>query len=144
MTTLLQFNAIVAVAVVLVTLAMPLSAAAATSCVASAGQLPALGKCDGPTERAVVRLENVETFNSGCSVGLLGYRADDDPSAPLLCGECVPGTAGAEDTNMSCGINQFCNDNATCTDLNVSPLYGEPCPYEQGRRSKPAILQTPP
>lgn len=86
-------------------------------------------------------MENAETFNSGCSLGLLGYRADDNPSAPLLCGECVPGTAGAEDVNMSCGINEFCNDNATCVALHSSPLYGEPCPYEQGARSA-ALLVT--
>ena len=102
------------------------------ACVVSGGQLPSLGNCDGPTERAVVKLTNAESLNEGCPVGEVAYSPDDDPTAAIRCGECVPGTSGVEDVMMACALNEYCTDNATCSAVTSSPLYGEPCPYEQG------------
>merc|ERR1712137_110197 len=104
------------------------------NCSANGGTLPAAGACDGPTERAVVKLSNAESFNGNCPANQVQYFKDGDPNASM-CGECVPGSSGVEDPEWFCGINQFCNDNATCQATKTSPLYNEPCPYEQGGAS---------
>ncbi len=48
------------------------------------------------------------------------------------CGECVPGTSGVEDTMKLCDINEYCSDEGLCTPTKESPLYNQPCPFEQG------------
>lgn len=101
------------------------------NCIVVQGSMPENGMCNGPTERAIVKLENAETFNANCPNNQVQYFKDNDPNVSL-CGECVPGTSGAEDSELLCGINQFCNDNATCQDTKTSPMYNEPCPYELG------------
>ena len=95
------------------------------------GTLSSPGSCEGPIDRAVTKLVHAESFNNGCANNQVQYYKDNDPNNSL-CGECVPGTAGVDDPELLCGINQFCNDNATCQDTLTSPLYNEPCPFEQG------------
>lgn len=92
--------------------------------------MPPSGSCEGPTERAVAKLTNAEPFNGGCPNNQVQYYKDGGTESK--CGDCVPGTSGIEDPERLCGINEFCNDNATCQLSKTSPLYLEPCPYEQG------------
>lgn len=40
--------------------------------------------------------------------------------------------SGLEDAQLACGINDFCDDNGRCRSAKSSPLYDQPCPYEQG------------
>ena len=93
--------------------------------------MPATGECKGPEERAFVRMARAEQFNSGCNASQVHYYQDNDPNQPR-CGQCEPGTSGAEDESSVCKLNEFCNDAGLCQDTKTSPLYNEPCPYEQG------------
>ena len=86
--------------------------------------------CTEPMERSLERYQHVLEFNMNCSVGQLPYFIDDNRSLPNSCGECIPGTSGVEDDLKSCGVNQYCGDNAKCKDLVTHPLYLVPCPYE--------------
>jgi hypothetical protein len=125
---------------------------------------PASGKCRGPGERAEVRLAAAEEI-TGCPQNQVPYYVDGvktklkvlfffliphPPREELLtacccsslrthcgleCGECVPGTSGTEDTSLTCGLNEYCTDEGRCAPSKTSPLYGAPCPWEQGLAS---------
>ena len=105
-----------------------------STCTPVNGIMPAPGSCEGPTDRVIVKLTHASEFNGNCPNGQVQYFKDDDPTQSM-CGECVPGTAGVDDPELICNINQFCNDTAYCQDTKTSPLYNEPCPYEQGGTS---------
>eukprot|EP01080_Neovahlkampfia_damariscottae_P002233 gene2233-2407_t len=57
------------------------------------------------------------------------YYVDSDPNQPK-CGDCKPGTTGDFDLNLTCKINEYCTDNATCSEIKNHPLFFSACPYE--------------
>jgi predicted small lipoprotein YifL len=101
------------------------------TCAVVGSSMPVSGSCGGPTERAFVKLTNAATL-TGCGANQVQYFPDDNPNAEPKCGECVPGTSGVEDPELLCELNEYCNDDAICVSTKSSPLYNEPCPYEQG------------
>ena len=110
------------------------SGEAVSTCSPTGDSSPAPGECEGPSERAFMRLANVEQFNNMCAATEIPYYKDDDPTQPL-CGQCVPGSSGVDDPETICKVNEYCTDEGVCQAASLSPLYMEPCPYEQGNTS---------
>ncbi|KAL6059876.1 Protein CHROMATIN REMODELING 5 [Balamuthia mandrillaris] len=113
------------------------------SCKLSTGAhpYPPDGACDGPTERAFLRRANLQISNYGCPLDQVAYYVDGNASAPITCGECIPGSwENNEDVRYLCGMNEFCSDNGRCLRSTSSPLYGQPCPFGGGTYSLSSFI----
>ncbi|KAL6046266.1 putative myb transcription factor [Balamuthia mandrillaris] len=104
------------------------------SCKLSTGAhpYPPDGACDGPTERAFLRRANLQVSNYGCPLDQVAYYIDGNASAPITCGECIPGSWENNEVRYLCGMNEFCSDHGRCQRSTSSPLYNQPCPFDGG------------
>lgn len=97
----------------------------------ASGNPPLDGTCLGPLDRLNAFREH-RTATSSCPISQIEYvhdrtgpLSDSAASLTIQCGDCVPGTSYIDDG--VCSINQFCDDNARCTDVAQHPFMGDAC-----------------
>eukprot|EP00698_Gefionella_okellyi_P000998 TRINITY_DN10875_c0_g3_i1.p1 TRINITY_DN10875_c0_g3~~TRINITY_DN10875_c0_g3_i1.p1 ORF type:complete len:367 (+),score=37.60 TRINITY_DN10875_c0_g3_i1:69-1169(+) len=116
-------------------LAILTTSSAQTTCQMSGSTIPVAGLCAGPMARTQMTRNNANITNTGCQLNQVPYYVEGVTTSPLRCGRCVPGTSGAEDSGKTCGINEYCTDDAACAPVGNQPFNGLPCPFERGGRT---------